>query len=51
LEPTRTLLPATIIQAEITSPDLGAAPVVPALTADLVGKFGRPFAARGAVRC
>jgi hypothetical protein len=35
LEPTKTQLPATIQQAEITSPDLGAAPVVPALIADL----------------
>jgi hypothetical protein len=35
LEPTKTQLPATITQAEITSPDLGAAPAVPALIADL----------------
>jgi site-specific recombinase XerD len=35
LAPTKTQLPATITQAEITSPDLGAAPVVPALIADL----------------
>jgi hypothetical protein len=35
LEPTKTQLPAIITQAEITSPDLGAAPVVPALIADL----------------
>jgi hypothetical protein len=35
LEPTKTRVPATITQAEIRSPDLGAAPVVPALIADL----------------
>ncbi len=35
MEPTKTQLPAIITQAEITSPDLGAAPVVPALIADL----------------
>ena len=35
MEPTKTQLPATVTQAEITSPDLGAAPVVPALIADL----------------
>ena len=35
MEPTKTQLPATIIQAEITSPGLGTAPVVPALIADL----------------
>ena len=35
MEPTKTQLPATIQQAEITSPELGAPPVVPALIADL----------------
>ena len=35
MEPTKTQLPATITQAEITTPELGVPPVVPALIADV----------------